>query len=33
MEEKNFNEENINVIPEAEEILEKLQKENLREKT
>ena len=28
MEEKNFNEENINVIPEAEEILEKLQKEN-----
>lgn len=28
MEEKNFNEENINVIPEVEEILEKLQKEN-----
>ena len=28
MEEKNFNEENIDVIPEAEEILGKLQKEN-----
>lgn len=28
MEEKNFNDENINVIPEAEVLLEKLQKEN-----